>query len=270
MDPAGNFSSALSLDLTTQFFKLTVGIFRLDGALGLFLRLMMRGESSAPRVSTLARLCVGSPSDFVATRFRNPAMKTLVVVRSRSVAPAVTAEVRRIMMPLRPVATLIRTPLIRVTMIARCIVALIRPPLMRVATLIHDVTSPLLESLMRIAMIVHRITAPIRPLLSGISMMVRDVTAAVRATIRQRGAGMLGPGFQLSIDLLAMLVMFLNQLVNVRPVCLMHLCAVTAQRLATALAQMLHEPLNFTGSREAAMLHRQVMQTHETRVPMAK
>jgi len=45
MDPAGNFASALSLDLTTQFVKHTVGIFRLDGALGLLLRILTRKTS---------------------------------------------------------------------------------------------------------------------------------------------------------------------------------------------------------------------------------
>ena len=288
MDPAGNFASALSLDLTTQFFKLTVGIFRLDGALGLFLRFLMRGESSAPRGSTLARLCVGSPIDFVATRFHNPAMTTVVVVRSRSVAPAVGAGVRRIITPLRRVEALVRTPLMRIAMIACCVTALTRSPLMRiamiarcvsaltraslmrVAMIAHRITAPIRAPLMRIAMIARRVTAPIRALLSGVSMLVRDVTAAVRATIRERGAGVLGPGFQLSIDLLAMLLMFPNQLVNVRLTYLMHLCAVTAQRLDMALAQMIHEPLDLLGPLDTTPLHRQVMQTHETCVPMAK
>ncbi len=210
MDPAGNFSSALSLDLTTQLLKHTVGIFRLDSALGLFLCFSMRGESSGPRGSTLARLCVGSPIDFVATWFHNRAMTTLVVVRPRSVAPAVGARVRGIMMPARHVTAPLRASLMRIATIARCVSALIRPPLMRVSMMVHDVTAPLRAPLMRIAMIAHHDAVPIRALLSGVSMLIRDVTAAVRATIRQRGAGVLGPGFQLSIDLLAMLVMFPN------------------------------------------------------------
>ena len=53
MDPARNFASALSLDLTTQFFKLTVGIFRLDGALGLVLRILTRKTSIDARSSSL-------------------------------------------------------------------------------------------------------------------------------------------------------------------------------------------------------------------------
>lgn len=62
---------------------------------------MMRGESSAPGGSILANLSVGSPIDFVSMWFDYPAMTTLVVVRSRSIAPVVDARVRRIVMPLR-------------------------------------------------------------------------------------------------------------------------------------------------------------------------
>ena len=153
MDPAGNFSSALFLDLTTQLLKHAVGIFRLDGSLSLRLRLMMREESSAARGSILASLCVGSPINFIATRFDNPTMTTVVVVRPRSVAPAVGAGVRRIMMPLRRVAGPGRTLLMRIAMIARCVAALSRTPLMRISMIARYVAAPIRTPLMRIAII---------------------------------------------------------------------------------------------------------------------
>ncbi len=262
MDPARNFASPLSLDLTTQFFKLTVGIFRLDGAVGLFLRFLMRKTSIDARSSSLLIGALIPLVGYAVTPLHRLAIVLTFIARSRTVMwtliPTLATETSSLMMPTRNALALRGALLMRFVLIISNCMTLTCATFIGISMIFHCFVSPLDMSL---SLLLSTLDVAFRRFRSALCLTLASLTVSLHSSLMR---------FQFRFDVRGARTMLAQQLVNVRLVRRIHLSAPLVQQLDMALAQMLHEPLNFTGSREAAMLHRQLMQTHETRVPMAK
>ena len=262
VDNPGNFASVLSLDLTTQFFKLTVGIFRLDGALGLFLRILMRKTSIDARSSSLLIGALIPLVGFAVTPLHRLTIVMTFIAGSRTVMwthiPTLATEASSLMMPTRNAFALRGAMLTRFVLIIGNITVLICATFIGIPMIFSRFVSQLRTSL---SLLLTTLSVAFQRSHSALCLMLVSLTVSLHRSLMR---------FQFGFDLLGARTMLVEQFVNVRLVQHIHLSAPLVKRLDMALAQMIHEPLNFTGSREAAMLHRQVMQTHETRVPMAK
>ncbi len=208
MDPAGNFASALSLDLTTQFFKLTIGIFRLDRALGLFLRFLMRRTSIDARSSSLLIGTLNPLVSFAARTLHKLAIVLTFIARSRAIMwtliPTLATEASSLMMPTRSALTLRGAPLMRFVLFIGNFMVVTCATFIGIPMIFHCFVSPLGMSL---SLLLSTLDVAFRRFRSALCLMLASLTVSLHSSLMR---------FQFGFDVHGARTMLVEQLVNVR------------------------------------------------------
>lgn len=248
MDPAGNFASAHSLDLTTQFFKLTVGIFRLDGALGLVLCILTRKTSIDARSSSLLIGALIPLVSLAVTPLHRLAIVMTFIAGSRTVMwtliPTLATEASSLMMPTRSALALRGALLMRFVLFISNFMVLTCAAFIGIPMILNCFVSPLRMSL---SLLLTTLSVAFQRFRSALCLMLASLTVSLHSSLMR---------FQFGFDVLGARTMLVEQFVNVRLVQHHHLSAPLVKRLDMALAQMIHEPLNLLGPLDTTPVHR--------------